>query len=222
LNPQYTAVLFDLDGTLLDTLDDIADACNRVLIDHGFSPHPTSDYRYHVGDGVTMLLTRALPKDRHDPTTLETCIKAFYEEYGNHWNVKTQLYDGIADLLDELTARKLKLAVLSNKPHAFTIKCVETYLAKWKFEACLGQRDGVPRKPDPAAALEIARRLNVPTEQFLYVGDTATDMQTAIAARMYPVGVLWGFRPREELEHSGAHTIIQSPRDLLLLLNAPA
>src|SRR5205085_2738660 len=97
----FTCALFDLDGTLLDTLEDIADSTNRVLVAHGFPPHPLEAFKYLVGDGLTMLITRALPRDRHDPATLESCIKGFYEDYGQHWNVKARLYSGIAEMLDE-------------------------------------------------------------------------------------------------------------------------
>jgi phosphoglycolate phosphatase len=215
-----TAVLFDLDGTLLDTLDDIADSTNRVLSQRGFPVHPVDAYRYLVGDGVTVLLTRALPEDRRDPATLETCIRAYHAEYAAHWNHKTKLYAGVHDMLDALHGRGVPIAVLSNKPHAFTVQCVEHYLSQWKFEVVLGQREGIPRKPDPAGALEIARRMGTDCAHFAYVGDTATDMQTATAAGMWPVGVLWGFRPRQELEQTGAKTIIARPMDLLRSLAA--
>ncbi len=129
------------------------------------------------------------------------------------------MYPGIADLLDQLSGRSLKLAVLSNKPDEFTRKCVQYYLSDWRFDVVFGQREGVPRKPDPAAAWEIARLLGVRSEQCLFVGDTSVDMRTASAAGMPSVGVHWGFRPRKELEEAGAQHFIRYPTELLALLD---
>ena len=214
----FRAILFDLDGTLLDTLEDIAQAANDVLAGLDLPTHPPGAYRRFIGDGVAMLFRRALPPDRVAPGTVDRCVAGFEETYGRSWNVRTRPYDGIPGLLDDLAARGLGLAVLSNKPDAFTRLCAAEYLARWPFRAVVGQRAGVPRKPDPAGALEIAERLGVPVERFLYVGDTAVDMETARRAGMYPVGVAWGFRPIEELRAGGAAAIIERPADLLELL----
>jgi phosphoglycolate phosphatase len=214
----YQAVIFDLDGTLLDTLEDIGDAVNRVLSTRGLPVHLIDAYRFFVGDGVAKLITRALPEDKRDAETLRSCLEAYREDYDQHWNIKTRLYEGIGTLLDELTARGLKLAILSNKPHEFTERCVREFLSKWSFDAVIGGRDGVPLKPDPAGALEIARTLGIPPAACLYLGDTAVDIKTAIAAGMTPVGVLWGFRPTEELRESGAKILIEQPLEILRLL----
>lgn len=214
---NFDAILFDLDGTLLDTLDDIADAMNRALAEHGFPTHPAEAYRYFVGDGVEMLLRRALPAERQSAEVIETCRREYQRQYGLSWNVKTRLYEGIAEMLDAAVGLGLKLAVFSNKPHQFTCQCVQHYLARWSFAAVLGQTAELPRKPDPAGALEIARRLGLRPERFLYLGDTATDMKTARAAGMTSVGALWGFRTREELETSGASVIVRSPREIVAL-----
>jgi phosphoglycolate phosphatase len=210
------AIVFDLDGTLLDTLDDIADSANAVLAAEGFPPHTPADYRRFIGEGVAVLFARALPED--DPEAVARCVAAFPEAYGRGWNVKTRPYDGIPALLDALTARGLPLAVLSNKPDAFTRLCVAEYLAAWEFRQVLGQRAGVPRKPDPAGAVEIAERLGVSAGDCLYVGDSAIDVETARRARMRPVGVSWGFRPVVELTQAGAEVILDRPADLLGLL----
>src|SRR3954466_1982336 len=180
----FHAVLFDLDGTLLDTLEDIAQAANDVLTGLGLTTHPTGAYPPFIGDGVAMLFRRALPPDRVEPDTVDRCVAGFEKTYGRSWNVRTRPYDGVPELLDDLAARGLGLAVLSNKPDGFTRLCAAAYLAPWPFRAVVGQRDGVPRKPDPAGALEIAGRLGVPVERFLYVGDTAVDMETARRAGM--------------------------------------
>ena len=213
----YKAVIFDLDGTLLDTLEDIGDAVNRVLIERDFPAHTRDAYRYFVGDGSAMLVRRALPERARVEETIIECFEAFLEEYGKNWNEKTRPYDGIPELLDALTEKGLKLAVLSNKPHEFTKQCVSELLANWRFDAVLGQRDQIPKKPDPAGAMEVAERLHIPPEEFLFIGDSAVDIKTAIAAAMFPVGVLWGFRP-EELKESGAQALINRPLEVMNLL----
>ncbi|MBS1257059.1 MAG: Phosphoglycolate phosphatase [Candidatus Scalindua arabica] len=215
----YKAVLFDLDGTLLDTIEDIGDAANRILEQNGFPVHTMDTYSRFVGDGATNLIIRALPEDKRIDTIIRPCLDAFLEDYGRNWNVKTALYDGIPELLDTLTARRLKVAVLSNKPHEYTIKCMEGFLSDWNFDVVLGQRDDVPKKPDPAGALEIAEQLNIPPSGFLYLGDTEIDLKTSIAAGMFPVGVLWGFRSAEELKGNGAKILIKKPSDVMNLLD---
>lgn len=214
----YQAVIFDLDGTLLDTLEDLGDAVNRVLSARRLPVHPIDAYRFFVGDGVAKLIERALPEDKRDAETVRSCLEAFRADYDRHWNVKTRPYNGVGALLDELTARPLKRAILSNKPHEFTELCVREFLPKWSFDAVIGQREGVPMKPDPAGALEITHTLGIPPAAFLYLGDTAVDIKTAIAAGMTPVGALWGFRPEEELRESGAKILIEQPLEVLGLL----
>lgn len=189
----YKAVLFDLDGTLLDTIEDIGAAANRILEQNGFPIHSMDAYRRFVGDGALNFIIRALPEDKRIDTIIHPCLDAFLEDYGRNWNVKTKPYDGIPELLDTLTARRLKMAVLSNKPHEYTKQCMAGFLSDWNFDVVFGQRDDVPGKPDPAGALEIAEQLNIAPSDFLYLGDTETDLKTSIAAGMFPVGALWGF-----------------------------
>ena len=212
------AIIFDLDGTLLDTLADIGGSVNAVLAEFDFPTHELDAYRYFVGDGVVTLFDRVLPDNRRDPQTVRRCVVAFQEAYRRQWNVHTRLYDGISGMLDELTRRRWKLAILSNKPDEFTQSCVRHYLSAWRFEVVFGQREGVPRKPDPTAAREIAALLQVSSQRCLYVGDTSIDMHTACNAGMLPVGVLWGFRTRDELQMAGARHLIEHPRQLLDLL----
>lgn len=212
---SYKALIFDLDGTLLDTLEDIGNAMNKVLEQKGFPTHEKDAYRYFVGDGVAMLVKRTLPEEKCDNETIQACLEAFYDYYGRNWDVNTKIYPGIPEMLDALTDRDLRMAILSNKPHEFTKQCTEKFLSNWKFDMIVGQREGAPRKPDPAGALEVAARLNIPPARFLYLGDTAIDMQTAVSAGMLPVGVLWGFRPREELSANGAQVLLNEPLDIL-------
>jgi phosphoglycolate phosphatase len=209
------AIIFDMDGTLLDTLEDLGESMNRVLAREGFETHPLEAYRFYVGDGSTVLAQRVLPDGLRDPAVVDRVRDAWSEEYDGHWAGKTRLYPGIADLLDTLTGRGVSMAVLSNKPHAFTIQMAEHFLGRWPLHPVLGAREGVPRKPDPTVALEIARGWNLPPEAVLYAGDTNTDMQTACRAGMFAVGALWGFRDREELESSGAQALAGHPLEIL-------
>jgi len=214
----YSAVLFDLDGTLLDTLADLADSGNWALGQLGCAEHPTESYKYFVGDGVENLVRRALPAGRSDAATVARCAELVREAYGRRWAEKTRPYPGIPELLDALVARRMPMAVLSNKPDDFTRLCVGRLLPRWPFAAVVGARASLERKPDPAGALLIAERLGLAPAEILYLGDTNTDMQTAVAAGMFPVGALWGFRTAEELTASGAQRLIESPRELVELL----
>lgn len=211
----FLAAIFDLDGTLLDTLEDLADSVNAVLGQLGFPGHPLQSFKYFVGDGVENLLRRALPAERCDAATVGQAVALMRAEYGRRWADKTRPYPGIPGLLDALTARGTPMAVLSNKPDEFTRLCVGRLLPRWQFATVVGARPGQPRKPDPTAALEIARQLQVAPSQILYLGDTNTDMRTAVAAGVFPVGVLWGFRTAEELTASGAKVLIAKPEELL-------
>jgi len=215
----YRAVLFDLDGTLLNTLKDIADSVNAVLARSGFPQHPVNAYRYFVGDGMENLARRVLPPDRRDPETVARTRAAIDVEYTQHEADTTRPYPGVPELLSALTRRGVKMAVLSNKPDHSVQSTVTALLGDWRFDVVLGARPSVPIKPDPSGALEIAARLSIPPAQFLYLGDTGTDMKTAVAAGMYPVGALWGFRTADELLAAGAKTLVRYPADLLKLLD---
>lgn len=216
---RYQAVLFDLDGTLLDTLTDLAEASNRVLMELGLKPFPVQDYRYFVGSGVRHLVECILPKPlREHEEEMDAAIAAFQQEYAKNWQIHTKPYDGIAELLDYLSTQGYRMGVLSNKPHHFTQLCVETLLSAWHFHSVLGQREGIPRKPHPAGALETARLFALPPSAILYVGDTGVDMRTAQQAGMDAVGVLWGFRDAEELRATGAEVLVQTPQELIRFL----
>jgi phosphoglycolate phosphatase len=213
------ALIFDLDGTLLDSLADIGESMNSVLASMGLPTHPLSDYRAFVGDGVTMLATRALPEGRRDDASLAACLAGMREIYAGRATSKTRPYDGIPALLDALAKAGLPMAVVSNKPHDLTCRLVSQLLGRWRFGAVFGERAGVPRKPDPASALEAASCLGVAPADVLYVGDTATDMATATAAGMRPLGVSWGFRGEDELRAAGAFAIAARPADVLEALD---
>jgi len=209
------AVIFDLDGTLLDTLDDLADSMNAVLGRLGFPAHEADAYKYFIGDGMVNLARRALPPDRRDEELVQSVVLSMEEEYALSWDAKTGPYPGVPELLEALEVRGKGMSVLSNKPDGFTRTMVAHFFPGRTFAFVHGARDGVPRKPDPQAALEIAVGMDVPPRDICYLGDTATDMKTARAAGMLAVGALWGFRDEEELRDSGAAFVISRPSELL-------
>lgn len=215
----YKGVIFDMDGTLLDTLEDLADSINHVLQDKGLPTHPMEAFRYFVGNGAAKALSRALPPRKRNDTLTADCLEAFLKEYNNHWNIKTKPYKGVSELLDALTSKHIEVAVLTNKPQYFAERCIQEFFSDWDFSVTIGQRDGFPLKPDPAGAREIARRLDIPPQAFLYLGDSGTDMKTAVSAGMLPVGALWGFRSEKELRESGAVEVIGRPTELLKFLS---
>ncbi|NQV24265.1 MAG: HAD family hydrolase [Rhodopirellula sp.] len=214
---DFKAVIFDLDGTLLDTLADIGGAANEVLAQRGHSTHTLEAYRHFIGDGVATLFQRILPDGLPTPDVIADCVAEFAISYGRKWNENSQLYPGISDLLDELVRRGIPIAILSNKPHDFVGVCVSEFLSKWNFDPILGQRDNVPRKPDPAGVLEVCQALEVAPDECLYVGDSSVDMLTARNSGALAVGVAWGFRPVEELVEYGAARILDTPAQLLEL-----
>jgi phosphoglycolate phosphatase len=212
---KYESIVFDLDGTLLNTLEDLADSMNHVLRGRDLPTYDTEAYCYFVGGGAVALIRRTLPPEKRSDTLIADCLREFREKYAANWNVKTRLYDGVADMLDSLSRRSVRMAIFSNKPDEFVKICVREYFSRWEFATVLGQRDGIPLKPDPGGALQAARSLNAAPRDVLYVGDTGTDMQTAVNAGMFPLGVLWGFRPETELREHGAAELISEPSELL-------
>lgn len=212
------AVIFDLDGTLLDTLDDLADSMNSVLAAMSLPLIPLNEYKILVGRGMRNLVTTSLPPELRSEELIDRCYSAMFEEYGRRWCIKTRPYDGIPELLDGLAVKEIPAAILSNKVDKITQLVVKKYLAGWKFEAVLGEREGVPRKPDPAGLLEIAGLMRIPADEIICLGDSGSDMTAALGAGMYPVGALWGFRSRSELVGHGAKKVIETPTELLAII----
>lgn len=215
---KFRAILFDLDGTLLDTLEDLANSMNVVLSIHGMKTFPVDDYRYFVGKGLGELIRSVLPDNKVSDERVEEFLVEMRKEYTERWAENTRPYPGIPDLLDKLQKMNLPMAVLSNKADDFTNIMVKTLLSKWQFQIIRGLKDDLPPKPDPASALWIAQQIKILPGDFIYVGDTGIDMQTANAAGMYAVGAVWGFRTAEELKENGAKTLIENPLQLLDLL----
>jgi len=217
---RFRAVIFDLDGTLLDSIRDIADSMNTVLSRLGYPGHPLEEYKRLVGDGVAALIENALPAGSTRRHSLEEVGRMLGQEYILNWNRHTRPYPGIPELLDSLQARGVRLNILSNKLEEFTRLAAETFFSRWRFDKVIGFRPELPRKPDPAGALFIAQAAGIPASEFLYLGDSDTDMQTATAAGMFPVGALWGFRTEEELKTHGARSLVHRPEEVLLFFNA--
>ncbi|MBE0585545.1 MAG: HAD-IA family hydrolase [Desulfofustis sp.] len=208
-----TTLIFDLDGTLIDSLEDIADATNQTLTTFGMPEHPVDAYRQFVGNGVQVLLERALPADQVGPPP-DLFVETFKRLYRLHLNVKTRPYAGIDEMLRRLASHKLNLAILSNKPDEFTKLCATRFFPDIAFSAVCGQRDGHPRKPDPRPALEIAAGVGTSPESCWFVGDSSVDMATGKAAGMRCIGVSWGFRTADELVTAGAEVVIDHPHEL--------
>lgn len=214
----HNAVLFDLDGTLLDTIGDIAESTNRALASLGFPPHGVARYRQFVGDGEDMLAFRALPEGQRDSRTMEILVGLFHREYSVRWGNLTRPFPGIPELLGKLMERNLRLGVFSNKADEFARATVAKLLGEWHFDVVLGARPSIAVKPSPQGSLYVAREMGIAPVEFLYLGDSGVDMQTASAAGMYPVGALWGYRGADELKNAGARALIEKPEDLLALI----
>ena len=212
------AVIFDLDGTLADTLEDIADNMNRVLAGMSFPAHQYDAYRFYVGGGLRNLVVQCLPENARTDDMIAACHDRMVAEYHINYLNKTRLYDGIPELLDALSLQNVKMAVLSNKADPLTQKICKVLLENWKFDVILGATERFPRKPDPAAALFISGQMGVNPANIYYLGDSDVDMKTAIAADFYPVGAGWGFRGKKELVENGARLVIDHPAEFLQVI----
>lgn len=207
--------IFDLDGTLLNTLEDLADAANHVLAEHHFPTHLVDAYRYFVGNGMPTLIRRILPPEHRDSEVYQVCFNEFLEYYTLHMHDKTTVYEGLTEVLETLQQQHVKLAVATNKVHSALAPLMANFFPTVKWNALFGQREGVPVKPDPQVVYDILQATGCTKEETLYFGDTAVDMDTAHAAGLKAVGVLWGYRPRTELEEAKAEIIIEKPAEIL-------
>lgn len=211
---EYQAVIFDLDGTLINSLYDIADSMNMVLVSHGFPTHDYDQYRLLIGKGLKNLSENAIPEENRNDETIGKVFKDMIQVYGQNVVNKTVLYKGIPELLDYLKINGYKVAILSNKAHELTTSIAKSILDKWQIDFIMGSKPEIPRKPDPAGAIICSEELGVNPESILYLGDSGVDMQTATSAGMTAIGVTWGFRSREELIENGAMHIIDTPEQL--------
>lgn len=207
------AVLFDLDGTLVNSLADLADSTNFALRQLGFPLHETEEYKYLVGDGIPKLIERALPEGEKTEDNKSKCLELFMARYREHYFDKTDAYDGIKDLLFGLKAEGLKIAVISNKAQEMAQKVVDKVFGGI-FDTVAGKREGYKTKPDPSLTLEIIKELGVTPDVSVLVGDSGMDMAAAVNAKTAGIGVLWGFRTEEELLQNGAKYIAETPAQI--------
>ena len=208
-------IIFDLDGTLLNTIADLASATNHALAANGYPQHATEEYRFFVGNGINKLFERALPDGEKTETNVLRIRQSFIPYYDVHCADLTRPYPGIPELLNTLQQKGIQIAVASNKYQRATGKLIPHFFPDIRFTAILGQREGIPRKPDPQIVHEIIKLAGVQPEDVLYVGDSNVDMQTALHAKVDGIGVTWGFRPRTELEEEHPFAIIDKASDLL-------
>lgn len=210
----FKAIIFDLDGTLLDTLQDLALSVNTVLNNKGYPGHPVDAYRYFVGDGIDILVKRTFPQEALAAEKLDLLIKEVKEEYSRCWADHTKPYPGVPEMLDFFEKNAIPKAIFSNKPHEFALLTVNKLLPSWSFFDIVGIGPDMPRKPDPTGALQIAAEMKIEPSEIVYLGDTDTDMKTAQAGGFYPAAALWGFRPAEELKAGGALFMAAEPPEV--------
>ena len=210
----YSSIIFDLDGTLLDTLTDIAESVNSVLALNGFPIHSRDGYADFLGDGLHNLITRSVPADT-PKFIIDECCLSFTEIYSKNWKNNGRLYKGIDIMLAKLLEQGVRCTVLSNKPHAFTCMFIDHFFKEGIFEIVFGQREGVEKKPDPAGAIAISEFLKIKPEDILFVGDSDVDIQTGKAAGMGTVGVSWGYRTVAELKKNNADIIVNNPLEII-------
>lgn len=218
--PRYTGIIFDLDGTLVDSLQDLTDACNQAITAAGCRPLTCEEMKPFIGYGAFALVSGAVRVTFPDWTgeQIEPVFQAYRKYYQARWHKKTSLYPGISELLSDLKRAGVKLAVLSNKPHDSTLAMVNYYFDQNLFDFCYGQIDAWPVKPDPALALRIAGEMGLEPADMALIGDSGSDLQTAARAGMTGIGVLYGFRDRQDLNNGGPVQIADQPTDLKPLL----
>lgn len=208
------AVLFDLDGTLINTIDDLAGASNYMLRHFGYPEFSVEDYKYKVGNGMRKLMERALPENHRTKADIDAAMDVFMPYYGEHSLDKTKPYDGMADTLKKLREMGIKTAVITNKAHAAAVKILDNMLPNC-FDVIFGQREGVPTKPDPTSTNMVMKELGVSPNECIFIGDSGVDMQTANNVGSFALGALWGFRTKDELNANGAMAVIEKPCDIL-------
>ena len=210
-------VIFDLDGTLIDSLADIAEAANDALGELSLPTHAVDSYKYFVGNGLENLVRR-IAEPECSSRLRALLVASFKKNYEKNWNRSTRPYPGIEEMLNALETLAVKTGVLSNKPHAFTLECIAEFFPEHRFAQVFGQRSGIPIKPDPAGALDLSSRCGLAPDNCLFVGDSAVDILTGKAAHMLTAGVTWGFRERLELERAGAEFITDNPAELIRIV----
>lgn len=217
---MYKACIFDLDGTLTDTLDSLTFSVNETLKEMGLPPITRDECRMFVGNGAKVLLEKSLKASgEKDLARLDEAMQRYDRIFKTGCTYHVVPYDGIMELLSKLKPAGIRIAVLSNKPDRDALSVVEEIFGTDTFQWIQGQKEGVPRKPDPAAALDIAQKLQADASETLYIGDSEVDIATGRAAGMKTIGVSWGFRGREALREAGAELIMDSPLEIFEFIN---
>ncbi len=211
-------IIFDLDGTLLDTIEDLANATNHALTQFNLPTHPVEAFRFFVGNGINNLILKALPEDKKNQDNVSMLRPEFLKYYYAHGEECTKPYAGISELIKELKSKGYLLGVASNKIHQATVTLVDEYFGEGTFHKVYGQRENIAIKPDPSVLIQIMDELQVEKENVLYIGDSGVDAATAINAGVDFIGVLWGFRPESELRAAGAINFIKKPSELSSIL----
>ena len=214
---KFKSVIFDLDGTLVNSIEDLSDAMNTVLKNQGFPTHTYQAYKIMIGSGIKNLVGKALPATHANENTINASFEMMMEIYSSNCINKTKPYDGIIELLDYLKAKEIPLNVLSNKSDVLTKKITEAIFPNY-FQTVLGLTSEETKKPNPVQAIAISEKLGIPSDKCIFIGDTEVDIQTAKNANMFAVGVLWGFREKEELLSNGAQFLLSKPLDLIEIL----
>ena len=213
---EYRAAIFDMDGTLINSLEDLADSANEALEHYGFPTHTLDKYRYFVGNGARKLIERILPSERaKDSAFVDEILTCYNNCYEGHLTIKTKPYDGIMEMLNALQAKNIPLGICTNKQQFAADYITKELFPAKMFGAVMGDQKGLPRKPNPEKVLKIAAQFKVSPKEVAYLGDTSVDMETAHNAGFLSIGVTWGFRPESELIASGAEIIINNPAELL-------
>lgn len=213
------ACIFDMDGTVVNTINSIAYFANNALNSAGLPSIDTEEYKYMVGNGAKTLIERMMNKVGADKGLFDKVFTKYSNDYDNDFLYLTEPYDGILDMLKEVKNKGIITTILSNKPHGTAIKVSDSLFGDNLIDKCYGAREGIALKPDPAGVFEIMKELGLKKDECLYIGDTSTDMKTGKSAGLYTVGVLWGFRKRDELEDNGADVIISHPSELLQIID---
>lgn len=214
---KFKGIIFDLDGTLVNSLEDIADSMNTVLQNLNYPTHSYEDYQYFIGSGLRNLVSKAMPETHQEDKQIDSSYHLMVDVYKENCTRKTKSYDGIFELLDHLISRNMKISVFSNKSDILTKEITAALFPNY-FHPIIGMTTESLKKPNPFKALEISNSLGLKAEEIIFVGDSGIDMQTATNANMYAVGVSWGYRSSEELIADGAKQVLNQPADLLAIL----
>ncbi|HHT05275.1 MAG TPA: HAD family hydrolase [Hydrogenispora sp.] len=215
--PMFKGVIFDLDGTLLDTIADMSSSVNQVLAALGYPQFSCAEYKQKIGRGFRNLLERSLPEEHRTDEEISAALKRFLEIYDQNYMNETVPYEGIPEVLNHLVEKGVKMGVNSNKRTDYTNNLIRKFFPDIEFVGVFGERAGVPKKPHPQSALEILERMELAANEVIYIGDSGTDIQTGKNAGMATAGVLWGFRTSAELEENGADYILRTPQEIITL-----